>query len=1303
MPELRESLSKGIQGVKHRVEQGRDRLVRYGSARAPREHKQYEITEQPVELDSEDKPLIITATGVAAVDQQAARKAAQQMQRKPEEHGISSIVRTVWKRSLFGAYFEERFRLYDKEVYAAIKNDVLNDERIAQATAHAETKYQDELRRANIAKRAGRRSVEFIKSAIGKKTLIQQYTLDELRAGADVAISEATQREVGQVGVRFSQAADEQDKAIRKGMGEDLRILSEGNDEEREILTKGRKLLTDYAANDAFTEDQFQQSSRELWTLIKNLRPEAFKAADFYVSSLYETAKALRVQRQNGISLSVIEDRVKRSEWRIAFGVMGTATDMEISDTRKIAGKIEKTVSRFEKTPLGAGLLNEATIGGAVGLGLSALLIPRSAVTSAARLIAPIGGSIVGGAFGAVREFRRLGRERKIHIGEKEMGLKVDQGKQREWFEKYNVPQKTAAELSAALQLPDAPTADDLRNFAGNIANAQAMIDISSRKVNRLGLVTFSSPQMIESERTQLFQAMREARKKFERVDAGALQTATGSTDTAQEFLRKVTELRTNELNNAINEANQRFNRGRAVKAAKYGVTAAGVGMAAGEVVADTSHFISTGHVDAVGPIGQILRPILGGPQTAFEELATRAKIAAPEKVVDTFNKAVGEMGKTHGLRGPWGWLEEPMRDHANAIAHHVPATNLAKNLFRGWEENVQGQHVDYTRLPNNFVFKDLPKGLFGDETLPKIGHIMDEAIKIREIDHVALGSMDELHKLAYEIGRIGRIPTAEEVRRFMELVSPAAPAEAVVSHVATETFASPPIPIGFHAPLEGLEGIVAASTPVTPIPFRPYGAEVYEDEARRKFSPKIKENPDYIPDPTYEIPRYLNEQHENNEYWSELEKLDRQVPTQMHSDCEAVASLAVAGHQEHNNIYRTLETYATQVNSKGESIWLENQFEINLLVNWPKGQSPEKTLKEIARFKADHPEVRINTYQYEVTNGKKELGFYKKMVFDLALLRASKRPGPVRDIAIIMNDADMTFTNVHYLDGMVKILNDPQYRAYDAILGRQDLDPEVYDKYPTFHAGMSFLNIMAAVDRATGRVDTQGRNTAIRGASYAAIGGNRTKAFWADIEFGWLLKKARADKNTVLYTNANWVMVDPRRELSKFLQGEPIGYTWINFDTHEVRGKKIDLGQYTDVDVHLLNASDPNNPEIERFDKRLKQDIDSILRIFGPRIETDSEFRDQYIQLIPGATRSMTGEELIARALKFLGVEATVDKVGQEGFFEINFVSQKDASGRLMYTGTEKLRQSLLQYEQEERWNTKIKNHPLFSKPKTP
>lgn len=167
----------------------------------------------------------------------------------------------------------------------------------------------------------------------------------------------------------------------------------------------------------------------------------------------------------------------------------------------------------------------------------------------------------------------------------------------------------------------------------------------------------------------------------------------------------------------------------------------------------------------------------------------------------ETFDKVVGEMGEEKGFHGPWGWLEDPI-NASKDVGHKLPGTNLAKNLFRGFEENVVhkanfyeggttlNDQFSYTSMHAPDVFKDLPKTLFFDQPLPdgriplvELGKIMDRAIELTEVQHIdfsaltpaqiaALGLKQEdvdVLEAAYQIGRVGRVATDKEVQMFID------------------------------------------------------------------------------------------------------------------------------------------------------------------------------------------------------------------------------------------------------------------------------------------------------------------------------------------------------------------------------------------------------------------------------------------------------------------------------------------------------------------------------------------------------
>jgi hypothetical protein len=491
---------------------------------------------------------------------------------------------------------------------------------------------------------------------------------------------------------------------------------------------------------------------------------------------------------------------------------------------------------------------------------------------------------------------------------------------------------------------------------------------------------------------------------------------------------------------------------------------------------------------------------------------------------------------------------------------------------------------------------------------------------------------------------------------------------------VDRKTDLPPFIPVFGRLPLEPTRRPRSENPP--PYVSYPHRTPEETERLRVDMSPRLRENPSAELDIVEETTWYFKDQERRYPgYPAELQRLGEQVAEPLGENVEAVVALAVAGHQEHENIYRTLETYAVQEKEDGTSVWEgdKSKYEILIYVNWPQGADPSRCMAEIARFRQDHPEVVLRVFQQEITNGKKEVGWYKKQVFDLALSRNQSRQNQ-KDILIVANDADTTYSSVNYLEAVTEHMNLPANRECDAILGRQDLDPEVYDKNPTFHAVMRFWQFMEAIMRAKndGSVGTQGRNTVLRGSSYAAIGGNREKDFWADLEFGDLLKAARG-KTTIDYMNRAWVMVDPRREIDKFKKGELLGKTWHDFNNRDVRGQDAKANELPeDLDVDTLAVAREDDPQVENFRKVLEEQIQSIIDGFGQGLP-------QY-----SSTQAESGEKIIRRAAGFVGIKMTTKRM----------------DGRLKVTigDTSKLRRRLKEYKDTKRSQAKIKDHPLKS-----
>ncbi len=488
---------------------------------------------------------------------------------------------------------------------------------------------------------------------------------------------------------------------------------------------------------------------------------------------------------------------------------------------------------------------------------------------------------------------------------------------------------------------------------------------------------------------------------------------------------------------------------------------------------------------------------------------------------------------------------------------------------------------------------------------------------------------------------------------------------------------APPPLPPGeFAGPEAGnqtpeLEG---GDSAIALYPYYPNATEGSEQALRADMSPRLKEDPNAPLNPRKEMEWYFEDMERRYPgYKKELDTLDAQNKDKMGDSVEACVALAAAGAGEHANIYRTLETYAVNRDRKGASVWAGKtaKFEILLYVNWPKGADANKTFSEIERFRKDHPKVALKVYSEEIKVGKPEVGWIKRKVFDLALRRNLRRSGD-REILVIANDADTVYGSPEYL---VDVLDDMKKRPdLDALVGRQDLDPEVYEKNPTFHVAMRFAQFIEAISRSkTGNIMTQGRNTILRGSSYAAIGGNRTKDFWADIEFGRLFSVARGGKRTVGYSNKDWVMVDPRREIDKFKSGELVAYTWSDFnDRKNVRGGGMaEHAQPENLDVRKLAEASESDEIVQQFNARIRDEIEAFMHI-----------AQKTFYYHGSGQIGLEGEEYLRQTLDFLGIKADI--------------SPHPEWITVIPTDTSVLRRRLLEYRESNRKGAKLKNNPL-------
>jgi hypothetical protein len=204
--------------------------------------------------------------------------------------------------------------------------------------------------------------------------------------------------------------------------------------------------------------------------------------------------------------------------------------------------------------------------------------------------------------------------------------------------------------------------------------------------------------------------------------------------------------------------------------------------------------------------------------------------------------------------------------------------------------------------------------------------------------------------------------------------------------------------------------------------------------------------------------------------------------------DC--VVAIPVAGHQEYENIFHTLEQFAHQNMPT-------SAYEVVLYLNMPGkdgkndkelAQKLQLTMSEIERFKKAYPDVvvRVATTTYRV--GEAAIGAIRAELWNAISYDLVER-GRKDDILVISSDADIVSLNRRYLSDMVGTFQDNDVDVVAAQLTWQPVAGLPYNapvnkilRYQTF--------LDTVRDRHSDRLHTADANTGISLAMYMAVGG---------------------------------------------------------------------------------------------------------------------------------------------------------------------------------------------------------------------
>lgn len=397
------------------------------------------------------------------------------------------------------------------------------------------------------------------------------------------------------------------------------------------------------------------------------------------------------------------------------------------------------------------------------------------------------------------------------------------------------------------------------------------------------------------------------------------------------------------------------------------------------------------------------------------------------------------------------------------------------------------------------------------------------------------------------------------------------------------------PPPDIFTIPLEGplprkpVENLIPREPDIIIPPYYYGGGEVTEDD-RRRWSERIRNNPDAVLDVYEEVDDYFSRIPASEVALATAQ--DQQIGEPMNEDCHTVITIPVAGHQEGKNIYNTLTWYTGQKGFDGGALD-SNSFEVVLYVNKPSDVDWDETPAEIQRFVADHPDFPLRVVQREFAPGEFTIGRARRELLNVVLRRQHERGAANNDINIVSHDADLKGIGETY----VATLNrDFENQQTDGMSGRLDWGPEALIASPLFGMGVKLSQAADGTARHPRPGDNyrpsysySGNNFAFRASMYAAIGGYREDIGLAeDINLGANIAAARSGgrKRPIGFSGGdNVVYTSPRRQIVAYNHGASPAEAWSQvrwseFDD-EVRAQDVVPQDQAELNYDLILSDD--------------------------------------------------------------------------------------------------------------------------------
>ncbi len=408
-----------------------------------------------------------------------------------------------------------------------------------------------------------------------------------------------------------------------------------------------------------------------------------------------------------------------------------------------------------------------------------------------------------------------------------------------------------------------------------------------------------------------------------------------------------------------------------------------------------------------------------------------------------------------------------------------------------------------------------------------------------------------------------------------------------------------------------------------------------------------------------------------------EVERLSVGLPP-MDERCRV--AVLIPARFESANLANLLDQYSKQVDKNNQPLD-PNTFEINILVNLKRSETPDDSVRVINQWKTAHPDIHVNAIDVAFDDAVARVGLARRVLTDITLRRSVNRRSQTGSLYLESEDADVVSVDRRTIS---KLTDDFDLQpSVDVLRGTQDRQPEVLVKNDLLFFSRrlwDFAEIFlrnpkfrptnnAEADFVWHRVISGGWNTAYSAEAYVQVGGHDTSmGIGEDMDIGQKISVLRGSKDQEgRFVHNTWTAKASGLRMSssprRFIDG--IDQKINPYDDFENQAvKKIPINELLQ---RISNVAVASRGQQQRYQDEIDKLSSLVSNISGTKeaIWKATMVRTlAYLGLREGAAYTINGRQVVLRPEGMDTIIARIQKYKQEDRWKLGYRRQNNSLG---------------------------------------